>query len=276
MKKARILFLAAIFSVALAASSGAAIPSDDLKGAAASANMAVGNRAGDYTLTDQDGKKFKLSELLDRPLVVSFVYTKCVHTCGTMTAHLADLFKEPGVLGEKFNALTVGFDTDNDIPEAMKAFAGQFTKDFKSWRFASTDRKTVEGLTRDTGFYFEKTGSGFEHLNMVSIVGTDGSVYAQVYGLDFKSDELLSAIDKKQALNAPGQAKPGILDRIKLLCYTYDESTGTYRPDYTVIIPIFLGGFIQLLILFLALYLYLGSKKKALKPIKAAHETDSQ
>lgn len=272
MKKARILFLAAILSLALAASSGAAILSDDLKGAAASANMAVGNRVGDYTLTDQDGKKFKLSELLDRPLVVSFVYTKCVHTCDTITARLAEAFKEQGLPGKKYRALTIGFDTDNDTPEAMRAFAERFTKDFKSWRFASTDRKTIEGLTRDTGFYFKKTGSGFEHLNMVSIVGTDGTVYAQVYGLDFKSDELLSAIDKKQALNAPGAAGTGILDRIKLLCYTYDESTGTYRPDYTVIIPIFLGGFIQLLILFLALYLYRGSKKKVLEPIKAGHD----
>ncbi|MBI5588126.1 MAG: SCO family protein [Deltaproteobacteria bacterium] len=271
MKRVRILFLAAIFSVALAASSGAAISSDDLKGAAASANMAVGNRIGDYTLTDQDGKKFKFRELLDRPLVVSFVYTKCVHTCDTMTARLADLFKETGALGEKFNVLTVGFDPDNDTPEAMKAFAWRFTKDFKSWRFASADRKTVEGLTRDTGFYFKKTGSGFEHLNMVSIVGTDGTVYAQVYGLDFKSADLLSAADLKKGSSAPEVAKPGILERIKLLCYTYDESTGKYKPDYTFLMSLVLGAFLQVFILFLALYLYLGSRKKVLEPIKAGH-----
>ncbi|MBI5467875.1 MAG: SCO family protein [Deltaproteobacteria bacterium] len=272
MKKARIFFLAAIFSIALAASPGAAISSDDLKGAAASANMAVGNRIGDYTLTDQDGKKFKLRELLDRPLVVSFVYTKCVHTCDTITARLAEVFKGQGLLGKKYRAVTIGFDTDNDTPEAMRAFAGRFTKDFKSWSFASADRKTVEGLTRDTGFYFKKTGSGFEHLNMVSIVGADGAVYAQVYGLDFKPDELLSAIDKKQAMNGPGALRTGILDRIKLLCYTYDESTGTYRPDYTFLMSLVLGAFLQVFILFLALYLYRGSKKKSLKPIKAAHD----
>ncbi|MBI5287129.1 MAG: SCO family protein [Deltaproteobacteria bacterium] len=91
------------------------------------ADGAVGRYVGDYTLIDQDGRGFKIKEFLDRPVVLSFIYTRCAHTCSTITAHLGSIFKEAeGFLGKGFYALTIGFDVENDTLEAMKAYGKRF------------------------------------------------------------------------------------------------------------------------------------------------------
>jgi cytochrome oxidase Cu insertion factor (SCO1/SenC/PrrC family) len=41
----------------------------------------IGKTLGDFTFTDQDGKNFTLGEAFGRPLIISFIYTKCHHAC---------------------------------------------------------------------------------------------------------------------------------------------------------------------------------------------------
>jgi cytochrome oxidase Cu insertion factor (SCO1/SenC/PrrC family) len=41
----------------------------------------IGNSLSDFTFTDQDGKDFTLGEAFGRPLIISFIYTKCHHAC---------------------------------------------------------------------------------------------------------------------------------------------------------------------------------------------------
>lgn len=227
------------------------------------ADSSVGRYIGDYTLVDQEGKSFSLREFAGKPFIISFIYTNCSRICPTITTHLKDAFREAGgTFGNKFQALTISFDTVNDTPQNMKRYGSSFTEDFKKWRFAVADRKTIESLSKDVGFYYLTEGK-LDHMNLVTVVDKEGKVYRQIYGYDLKPYEILQPI--YQALSSKEVTKPkplSIMERIKLLCSTYDEKTGTYKVDYTFPVIFLLGICIQGSLVFMVIYIFRRKRSK--------------
>ena len=231
------------------------------------ATNAIGREIGNYTLTDQDGNQFSIRELNGKPYVLSLIYTSCGHECPTIIMHLQDAFnKAGGDFGNKFNALTIGFNPEKDTPNQLKRYGESFTNDFKKWRFAAADKKTIEGLARDLGFYYNKVEGGFDHINMVTIVDKEGKIYKQIYGLDFKPVEILEPLSQSINMVKPVVSKPlSIIERIKLFCYKYDEATGKYKLDYGVLVTISIGAVLQ--ILTMGWFIYLLWRKKRPKVV---------
>ncbi len=227
------------------------------------ANNAVGRKIGDYTLTDQDGKKFSIREFQGKPYVLSLIYTTCGHECPTIIMHLQEAFKKAGGdFGAKFNALTIGFNPERDTPEQLRRYGKSFTNDFSKWRFAAADKKTIEGLARDLGFYYNKIDEGFDHINMVTIVDKEGKIYKQIYGLDFKPVEILEPLSQSINMVKPVVSKPlSIIERIKLFCYKYDEATGKYKLDYGLLITASIGAVLQIATMGWFIYLLWGKKR---------------
>lgn len=227
------------------------------------ADSAVGKYIGDYTLIDQDGKSFRLKEFAGKPFVLSFIYTNCSLICPTITAHLKDAFKEAGgSFGNKFQALTISFDTVNDTPQSIKRYAGSFTGDFKKWRFAVADKLTIEALAKDVGFYY-LTDRKLDHMNLVTVVDKEGRVYRQLYGYALKPYEILQPVYQALASKEAAKSKPlTIMDRIRLLCTTYDEKTGTYTVDYTFPVIFLLGVTLQATLVFIVAYIFWSRRTK--------------
>jgi len=161
--------------VAIAIPSKSAFSQDnkvqDDKAAIAEPEKAVGRYIGDYMLVNQAGKSFRLKEFFTgKPLVMSFIYTSCGHICPTITMNLKKAIKEAGMdFGAKFNAITIGFDVENDTPKRMKEYGSNFTDDFKGWIFAAGKKDTIDRLAKDVGFYYKKADGGFDHLNLVNL-----------------------------------------------------------------------------------------------------------
>lgn len=242
----------------------AALCFQDENAAIRESEKAIGRRIGDYTLIDQDGKNFRLKEMPGKPLVISFIYTSCGHICPTITMNLRKAIKEAGKdFGEKFNAITIGFDVEHDTSQRMKEYGGNFTDDFKNWRFATSDRETIERLAKDIGFYYKKTDEGFDHLNLVTIVDKNWKIYKQVYGMDFKPQEILQPI--YQSLSPQGAPAPepsGIIGKLFLFCYKYDPATGTYKLDYAMLMTLAMGPIFFFITVLLIAYLFFGDKIK--------------
>jgi len=226
------------------------------------AEPTLGAYVGDFKLIDQDGVKFSMSDLKGKPVVVTFVYTGCEHTCPTLVKNIKTSFTANKALpGDKFTALTIGFDVPNDTPAKLKAAGARVTDDFKAWRFATGDKKTIEAMTKAFGFYYEKKGMDFIHTNMVSVLGPDMKIFRHIYSYDFKAKELLDPI-YASILGTPGpkQVSIGLIDRIKLLCYTYDETTGTYVPDYFFLAFLASGLIINCAFAAIFTYLFFGRR----------------
>ncbi|MBI5560053.1 MAG: SCO family protein [Deltaproteobacteria bacterium] len=208
-----------------------------------------GGAVGDYLLTDQDGKQFRLKALLGKPLVVSYAYTSCTHTCTPLLSKLKGAFDGAGKdLGAEFTALTIGFDAENDTPGALKKYGMNFTKDFTVWRFATSQQKTIDDIARDTGFYYQKDESGgFEHMNLVTLVGSDGRIFKRLYGSGLKGGDVLEAIRQyTRTGRAVVAARPyGLWDKVKLFCYRYDEAAGRYTLDYGAVGALVAGTLLQ-------------------------------
>lgn len=225
---------------------------------------AIGREISDYTLIDQDGKSFRIRELFGKPLVISLIYAGCGPVCPTLTTHLQDAFRVAGPdFGTKFRALTISFDVENDTPARMRDYGRNFTDDFRKWRFSTADQKTIDRITRDLGFYYKKLATGFDHINMVTIVDQKGRIYQQVYGLDFKPEDLLDPVYQSMKLiKAPQSRSLTLIERIQLFCYKYDETTGRYKLDYGLLITLGIGSLLQVVTMIAIIYFVWGKDKR--------------
>lgn len=202
----------------------------------------VGQKIGDYTLIDRDGRPVQLSSFRGKPLLVSFVYTSCSEVCPATTQYLAKAVKymQAALGADSFSVLTVGFNAPWDSPQAMRDFASRQNIRLPNWEFLSADVPTVQNLTRDLGFSYAYSVTGFDHISQLTMIDQDGKVYLQVYGdkfdLPVMGDPLKKLVGKVQT-QYPGWE--GVKNRIRLFCTIYDPSTGTYRTDYLFFVNLF-------------------------------------
>ncbi len=212
----------------------------------AKSQAAIGTRLEDLVFTGSKGEPVQLAGFRGRPLLISLVFTSCYHVCPAITRHLANAAEAAReALGEdSFQLLTVGFDTPNDTPEAMRVFAQEQKIDDPNWAFVSADANTISHLITAVGFDYFPSPRGFDHINQVTIVDREGVVYRQVYGGAFELPALVEPL-KELVFNRPvAQAHfaAGLVDRIMLFCTVYDPSTGRYRFDYSLFVQIAVGA----------------------------------
>jgi len=248
------LKISALLFLILSASAAAAEPDLELlRKSVETARAAEGNKISDYELTDQDGNKFKLSEYSGKPLLVSFIYTTCPDICNSLVATLVPAFEEiKKGLGDKLNAIVVGFDAEYDTPEMMKEFGLHHETDFKAVRFGSGDRETIARMIRDFGFYYEELEEGgFKHMGLVSMLDSNFILYRQIYKSNITAADIRVPLNQLLTGDIPGKREPTFIDAIKSLCLEYDPETGEYAIDYSYILSVVLQALVILTIVLL-------------------------
>ena len=206
----------------------------------------IGQKLGHYSLTDTNGKPVDLDDFRGKPLILSLIYTSCHHVCPMLTSHLnqvADVARD--ALGKNsFNVVSIGFDTAVDTPERMREFAHSRGVTLPNWYFLSTNADTILRLAKDTGFIFEPSPKGFDHLAQITLVTADGKIDQQVYGAQFAPPTLIEPL-KELVFGTPNKTvePSGWLNRVRLFCTLYDPASGRYRFDYSIFITIIIGVF---------------------------------
>lgn len=257
---------AGILAVAITLLCGAQVPAGvaaqyDADAALALSQSAIGRTLGDHRFTDRLDRPFALRELDGRPYVISMIFTSCHHVCPLTTRHLQEAVRAGReVLGDtSFEVLTIGFDAQNDTPDAMRAFSREQRIDDGNWRFLSTDSDTIGALSEELGFQYFPSPRGFDHINQVTVIDRAGRVYRQVYGVKFELPWLVEPL-KELVLNRPGSDGhlfAGLVDRVRLFCTVYDPTTGRYEFDNSLFFQIAIG-FIIIVSVFL--YLWHGTR----------------
>jgi protein SCO1/2 len=229
-----------------AQAAGEVQPQYDADRSLAKSQAALGTRLENLRFTGSNGQQVQLADFRGRPLLISLVFTSCYHVCPAITRHLANAAEAArDALGEdSFQLLTVGFDTPNDTPEAMRVFAQQQKIDDPNWAFVSADAHTISQLVSAVGFDYFPSPRGFDHINQVTMVDREGVIYRQVYGGAFELPALVEPL-KELVFNRPAAQThfaAGLVDRIMLFCTVYDPSTGRYRFDYSLFVQIAVGA----------------------------------
>ncbi|MBI3752900.1 MAG: SCO family protein [Deltaproteobacteria bacterium] len=253
----RLIIFIGLVVVAALTNAYAEISLETSKKAIQAAEWAEGTTPRDYILVDQDGKTFRLSEYFGKgkPLLVSFIYTSCTAVCPTITGSLSKAALEARKeFGDKFNVLTIGFDSEIDTPERLREYGKRFTDNFRFMRFATGSKDTIEKMTKDFGFFYQKEKWGFNHLNMISVVNAQGKIYKQVYGQKLIPADIETPLKELITGRMPKQGTLTLIDRIKLFCSTYDPATGRYVVNW----PVIIGFLVQLVLILIIVFAVWG------------------
>ena len=217
---------------------------------------AIGNKVDDYLFFTSQSVRKNLSEYKGKPLVISLIYTSCHHICPTTTKHLDTVIgKARNALGkDSFHVVTIGFDTDNDTADAMRIFAKQQSVRADNWDFLATDKKTITSFSKQLGFQFFPSASGFDHLIQTSLLDKDGVVVRQVYGIQFDTPHLIEPLKQLVFGEQPDQSfLQHIGGKIRLFCTVYDPYSDTYQFDYSIfvglVVGLVMGGFMVFLLI---------------------------
>jgi protein SCO1 len=235
---AGLLMLLALPAAAMAPSA------DDAKAALALSRAALGRQLDDFRFLDSERQPVALSDFRGKPLVINLVYTACVHTCPVIaeTLHRHARAARDSLGADSFAIVSIGFDTANDTPERMRAFARQQGLDLDNWRFLSADTETMSRLTKALGFTLYPSAQGFDHLAQLTLLDGEGRVYRQIYGDYFEAPFLVEPLkDLVFGRRANLTSLDGLINRLKLFCTIYDPSAERYRFDYSVFIGVAMG-----------------------------------
>ena len=205
----------------------------------------IGKKLSNHVFTTTDGKQLTLNDFRGKPLVISMIYTSCYQICPMTTRHLSKVIeKARDAMGEEtFSVAVIGFDTKVDTPDAMQYFANKQGISDKNWNLLSIDENDVDALSKELGFLYYPSASGFDHLMQVTVLDAQGKVYRQVYGQVFDTPLLVDPLlELVLGRPQPEQSFMDILsNKIKLFCTTYDPRSDGYYFDYSFFVEIFVG-----------------------------------
>ncbi len=101
----------------------------------------VRHTLGKFTLTEQGGRPITDADLVGRPWIASFIFTRCPSSCPRITKVMKDLQGTLSETGVRLVSITV--DPGYDDPNVLKAFATRYGADPTRWHFLTGDRTQV-------------------------------------------------------------------------------------------------------------------------------------
>jgi protein SCO1/2 len=169
--RARVRILAA---AALLAFQVLPLPATAVPPAAASERA----RPADFTLTDQHGRPFKLSQYRGRVVVLFFGYAHCPDVCPTTLANLAHARSALGAAGRNVTVAFVTVDPQRDTPAVLRSFVALFDRSFVGLTGTPAQLAPVYRAYHVTHSIVPAPASaaGYDvsHTSLVYFIGRDG------------------------------------------------------------------------------------------------------
>ncbi|MGH9897754.1 MAG: SCO family protein [Pyrinomonadaceae bacterium] len=206
----------------------------------------------DIHFRDETGREVQLSEYFKtgKPVILSLVYFDCPMLCTMILNGLTNSIEDiPYTAGQDYTIVTVSFDP-REKPELAARKKAVYLKRYgrppaaNGWYFLTGDEDQIRRLTSAVGFRYafdERTGQ-YAHASGIMVLTPGGKLSKYLYGVDY------SARDLRLSLVEASENKIGTpVDRLLLLCYHYDPSTGKYSSIAMTAVRI--GGILTLIAL---------------------------
>jgi protein SCO1 len=158
-----------------------------------------GDVVPNFTLVDQSGKAIHFDEYHGKPLLLTFIYTRCPlpDFCLLMSNNFSEVLKQlqrmPAVFA-KAQLLSISIDPDYDKPKVLREYGKLYVSDvdpkFQHWQFASGTLEQVRQAADFFGLSYNQKDGQIVHTLRTVLIGADGKI-AKVYsGNQWKPSEV--------------------------------------------------------------------------------------
>ena len=130
------------------------------------------------SLTDQNGRTFKMDERRGQPVLVSMFYTSCQFVCPMLIDALRDTEAQLTAQERaRLSVLMVSFDPVHDTVAVLKSTADGRQLDGNHWTLARTDPASVRKLAAVLGIQYRALPNGdFNHTTALLLVDANGRI----------------------------------------------------------------------------------------------------
>ncbi len=125
--------------------------------------------APNFSLRDQYGRRFTMSQYRGRPVVVTFLYTHCKESCPAEAQQIKGAFDD---IGHDLPAVAISVDPSQDSPASARAFLAEQGMSGRL-RFALGTRSQLAPLWRGYAITPELPGQS-EHMALIVLVDREG------------------------------------------------------------------------------------------------------
>lgn len=191
----------------------------------------------DMEFVNSDGKTYKLKDIFDKPVLLTFVYYGCPGICSPLLGEVAEKVNEidlkPGI---DYKLVTISFNHREDS-EIARVWRDRYYSVVKKelgendWMFFTGDSQKIRQITDIAGFYFKPDGIDYIHAGALFAVTPEGKISRYLFGTDFNPfDVKMALIDAKS-----GKSNPAV-SKFLQFCYSYDPVGRAYTLNITRII----------------------------------------
>jgi len=164
-------------------------------------------KAPEFTLIDQDGKRFLSTSLRGKIVVLDFIYTTCTDVCPLFTANFARLQRRLNP-EHKSDVIFVSITTDPEIdsPKVLKAYAQRHGADFGNWVFLTGTETQLKEAWKSFGIRVIHKGRGLvQHDSVTTLIDRQGTRrfnhFGEKWRLEDVERDLLFLLAEKAKLN---------------------------------------------------------------------------
>lgn len=191
----------------------------------------------DIYLIGEDSQRVVLTDLIDKPTVINFVYYRCPGICSPLMEGLANVMEASDlVAGVDYQVLTISFDPRETIDLGIRKkinYMNLVTKKediAKGWKFFVSDSASIAKGTDAVGFRYKAVGNDFTHVASVTVVSPEGKITRYLNGMSFLPFDFKMAVIEA----SKGQSSPTI-NKIMQFCFSYDPVGHGYVLNVTKI-----------------------------------------
>ncbi len=191
----------------------------------------------DIYLIDENNQRVVLTDLIDKPTIINYVYFRCPGICSPLMEGLAKVMDESDLVpGVDYQVLTISFDPRETIDLGIRKknnYLNLVTKKeaiSKGWKFFVSDSASIVKGTNAIGFKYKRTGQDFAHAAFVTVVSPKGKITRYLTGIYFLPFDLkMAVIESSKGMSAP------TINKIMQYCFSYDPVGKAYVLNVTKI-----------------------------------------
>ena len=162
----------------------------------------TGVEVPDFSLLNQDNKPIHLSQYRGRPLLLTFIYTRCPlpDYCPLTSRNFSEIHQKLESMpesGRKLRLLTISFDTEHDTPAVLRNYAVRYMNptDFGEWVFATGSPDQIKEIAGYFGLTYYKESDQIIHSLVTALIGPEGKLERLYLGNEWTPGQILADLE---------------------------------------------------------------------------------